>query len=278
MTDDRLGDRVIVSEIDSTISGNLPHPQDPWSDAPNINSPFTQQAARPTSSSVGAETSYDPRRSVLPDPLSDAKEARDTQKTREAVPVSSPGTRPLPPSPVTSSESSTLKRFREVFGLKRVDVVTVPIARRDPHNPETNVEILFGLRGINYDDYQWVLEKTREMIQDPALATFAWKAAFISMGVASIDGVPLHEVFGIQPVSPDHVRDPMYPHMGLRFQAASAFCDELRTSLFELVEHLYVAYEQNVDSKYLPKAKSSKKDEKEGEDTPLPLPQTDSVR
>lgn len=273
MTDDRLGERVIVSEIEP----GLPHPQDPWSDAPTVDSPFSAAQAPHTSRHpLGVETSYDPR-GTLPDPLSRAKEERDqrTSPTPQQVPVAH-GTRPVPTSPMTSSESSTLKKFREVFGLKRVDVVPVTISRRDPHNPEVNIDLVFGLRGINYDDYQWVLEKTREMIQDPALANFAWKAAFVSMGVASIDGEPIYQVFGIKPESADHIRDPMYPHMGLRFQAASAFCEEIRTSFFDLVENLYAAYEEKVDTKYLPISKKNK--EKEQEEPSLPLPQTDSVR
>jgi hypothetical protein len=140
----------------------------------------------------------------------------------------------------------------------------------------------FGLRGINYEDYQWVLEKTQEMLQSPNLATFAWKIAFMSMGVASIDGVPIWTVLGFEPENPDHTRDPMYPHMGLRFQAADAFCEELRTTLFDTVEHLYAEYERKVDSKYLPKAdkpaakEAVEEEEADGEDPSLPLPPTAS--
>ena len=277
MNDDKLGDRIIVSEIES---GGLPHPQDPWGEAPSVNTPFTQSAARHPAP-VGAETSYDPRGATLPDPLSDAQAARAQAKASSSAlkpqPTVAAGVRPTPVQPVTSAETATLRRFREVFGLKRVDVVEVSIPRLDPNDPTQNVEIKFGLRGINYDDYQWVLEKTREMIQDPSLATFAWKAAFISMGVASIDGEPLWSVFGIQPENSDHIKDHMYPHMGLRFQAADALCEELRTSFFDLIEQLYSAYEAKVDTKYLPKKAEEKKMEGEGEQS-LPLPLTDSVR
>jgi hypothetical protein len=113
------------------------------------------------------------------------------------------------------------------------------------------------------------------MMQSPSLSTFAWKIAFISMGVASMDKVPLWEVFGFEPESPDHVRDPMYPHMGLRFQVAEAFCQELRTSLFDTVEHLYSAYEEKIDSTYLPKKEKPPEAPKE-EGTQSPLTQTDS--
>lgn len=275
MSDDRLGERVTVSELsEAPIQGGLPHPQDPWRNASGVDAPF-QGAAPAGPRRLGAETSYDPGAGTLRDPLAEAQDARNRQAAAPvaAAPVvkkpEPKGMRPVPPAAKASrKETTTLRRFRETFGLKRIDVVDAPLLRRDPHDSSRNVEMVFGLRGINYEDYQWVLEKTQELMQNPALATFAWKIAFMSMGVASIDKEPIWEVLGFEPDNADHVRDPMYPHMGLRFQAAEAFCEELRTSLFDTVEHLYAAYEEKVDSNYLAKRVEPKKEE-DGSQGPL---------
>ena len=256
MSDDRFGDRVSVSDLsDEPINGGLAHPNDPWASASeSVDSPFTAQAFTPRGTQGTQEQ---------PKPLAKVE-----------VPV---GQRPVPQvARVSRKESETLKKFRETFGLKRVSQEEAILERRDPNNPDRNVQMKFGLRGVNHEDYQWILTKTQELLQNPKLATFAWKISFISMGVCSIDGIPVWEVLGFVPSEAEHTRDPMYPHMGLRFQAADAFCEELRTSLFEIVEELYAAYEAKVDSKYLAKKETSKtsedKEEEAGEaQGPLPL-------
>jgi hypothetical protein len=278
MSDDRLGDRVTVADLsDSPIQGGLPHPQqDPWRNAAGVDQPFRGAAPAPGQRRLGAETSYDPGAGTLRDPLAEAQEARRSaaqpQPAAPAPAATKPepkGVRPVPQvAKASRKETNTLRRFREVFGLQRIKVIDAPLTRRDPNDSSQNVEMVFGLRGINYEDYQWVLEKTQELMQTPALATFAWKIAFMSMGVAAIDKQPIWEVLGFEPDNADHVRDPMYPHMGLRFQAAEAFCEELRTTLFDTVEHLYAAYEEKVDSNYLAK-KADKKKEEEGSQGPL---------
>ncbi len=284
MTDDRFGERVSVAEIsDTPIQGSLPHPHDPWRSASGVDQPFQGSATSPGTRRLGAETSYDPNSDgTLRDPLSEAQQAqRQAQPTSQspgggsgAKPPEPRGVRPVPPTAkATRKETKTLRRFREVFGLQRIKVVDAPLVRRDPDDLTQNAEMVFGLRGINYEDYQWVLEKTQELMQNPALATFAWKIAFMSMGVAAIDKEPIWQVLGFEPENPDHIRDPMYPHIGLRFQAAEAFCEELRTSLFDTVEHLYAAYEEKVDSNYLAKKVDKKKDE---EGSPGPLTQNGS--
>ena len=261
--EDRLGERVQISELsDSPIQGSLPHPQDPWDSASSADAPFR-------------------------DPLFEAQQARQARQAgpapsapaapHAAAPAAPPaprGQRPVPViAPATRKETATLKRFREVFSLKRIDVVNAVLRRRDPQDLDKNVEMTFGLRGLGYEDYQWVLSKTQELLQKPDMATFAWKIAFMSMGVASIEGEPIWQVLGFEPANPEHVRDPMYPHMGLRFQAADAFCEELRTSLFDTVENLYGEYETKVDSQYLPKKeKGEKTNEGEAEGVTGPLP------
>jgi len=263
MSDERFGDRVQVSELsDAPIQqGGLPHP-DAWAGSASVNTPFQGQApAGPRR--TGVETEYDPTEG-LRDPLYEAEQSRKAQRAAPPAAPAAPAKvrqRPVPKvAKVTRKETSTLKRFREIFGLQRVAVEEAILKRRDPTDASRNVEVRFGLRGINYEDYQWVLGKTQELLQSPEMATFAWKISFMSMGVASIDGTPIWEVLGFEAEDAEHTRDPMYPHIGLRFQAAEAFCEELRTTLFDTVEHLYTEYEKKIDSKYLPKAEKAKAD------------------
>lgn len=260
MNDDRFGDRVSLSDISNdTIEGNLPHPQDPWEESDNMETPF---AAQPFAT-------RNPSPPTQPQPV---------EVKPKAAPV---GQRPVPSvSRVSRKETNTLKRFREIFGLQRVAIQNAVLERKDPEDLSKNIQMTFGLRGLNHEDYQWVLGKVQELLQNPKLATFAWKISFVSMGVASIDGVPIWDVLGFVPLDPEHTRDPMYPHMGLRFQAADAFCEELRTSLFDTVEHLYDLYESKVDSKYLPNSVESLKKtaaaEEEAGEHQGPLPPTGS--
>jgi len=169
---------------------------------------------------------------------------------------------------VTRKETALLTRFREVFSLQRVNVQTGYIKRRDPANADANIDLEFGLRGLNYEDYQWVLEKAEELRHSEKMVALSWKIAVCSMGVASFEGSPIWDVLGFEPESQDSVRDPMYPDIGLRFRAAEAFCDELQGSLFDTIEHLYTLYEEKIDSKYFPKAEKGPPPE-EGPDGPL---------
>jgi len=282
MSDERFGDRVTVSDLsDAPIQGGLPHPQDAWRGASGVDQPF-QGSAPQKPRQLGAETSYDPRASTIRDPLAEAQDRsrQAAQPVTTAAPAPRPepkGVRPVPTiAKATRKETATLRKFREVFGLQRIKVIDATLSRRDPQNPDVNVDMVFGLRGVNYEDYQWILEKTQEMMQTPALATFAWKIAFCSMGVASLDGVPIYEALGFEVDNPEHVRDPMYPHMGLRFQAAEAFAEELRTTLFDTVEHLYAAYEEKVDSNYLAKKNKPVEKKEPEEGSPGPLTQSGS--
>lgn len=248
MSDDRFGDRVSVTDLsDEPIQGALPHPNDPWANASSVETPFSAHLSKPS-------------------PESKPQVQQDTP-SQQVAPVAQ---RPVPKvARITRKDTATLTRFREIFGLSRISVQPVTLERRDPRDSNKNVAMEFGLRGVNHEDYQWILGKVQEIMQNPKLATFAWKIAFISIGVASMDGTPIWEVFGFESKDPEHTKDPMYPHIGLRFQAAELLCDELRTSLFDTVESLYSEYELKIDSKYLPK-KAVASEEEAGEN-PVPL-------
>lgn len=262
MSDEKfdLGERISV-----VPSANaLPHPQgdfDPWQTAEGAATPFGATAdPAPQQGGPGLPVGYDPSK-----PKASAKSKKS--KT-EKLDTPSRGKRPVPTvTKISRKETALLTKFRETFGLQRINVEDGVLRRKDPEDPEKIVELRFGMRGLNYEDYQWVLEKASGMQQTPMLAAFAWKIAVCSMGVASFEGVPTWEVLGFEPEDPDHVRDPMYPHMGLRFQTADAFCDELSSSLFDTVEQLYALYEEKVDQQYMPGAVYE--DEEEVEEVPL---------
>jgi hypothetical protein len=259
-----LGDRVSVVPTANV----LPHPQgefDPWADADGAAAPFGAEAdPAPKQGGPGLPVGYDP-----------SKNTPKKVKKKQAAPPR--GKRPVPErTSISRKETELLTKFRETFGLQRISVAEGTLTRKDPDNPDSNVELRFGFRGMNYEDYQWVLEKAAEMQQTPMLVAFSWKIAVCSIGVASFEGSPIWEVLGFTPENVNDVRDPMYPHIGLRFQAADAFCAELTSSLFDTVEHLYSLYEEKVDKQYMPGAKKREEKKEEG-DEEVPLAQSESV-
>lgn len=267
-----LGDRVDVLNMSAMPTPNmLPHPQgehDPWATAENADAQFGAEATPAPKQGAGLDVGgYNPSAQQAPSaPPQAAPQAQGN------IPAS-PGKRPVPKvAKVSRKETHLLKKFRETFGLKRIDVAEGTLVRRDPQDPEQNVEMKFGLRGLNYEDYQWVLDKAASLQQNPLLVAFAWKIAVCSLGTASVEGQPIWEVLGFEPESPEHVADPMYPHLGLRFQAAEAWCAELTGSLFDTVEDIYKLYEEKVDKQYY-----AKPDEpEEGEDGPLDQTESNS--
>jgi len=268
MSDDKsfdLGERISVVPS----ANSLPHPQgefDPWATAEGAATPFGAKASpADKQAGQGLPVGYDPAAGA---------EAAAAAPKKLAVPPR--GKRPIPDvTKVSRKETALLTRFRETFGLQRINVVEGSLARRDPQDPTKNVNMAFGFRGLNYEDYQWVLEKAAGMQQTPMLVAFAWKIAVCSIGVASLEGAPIWEVLGFEPEDPDSVRDPMYPHIGLRFQAADAFCDELSNSLFDTVEGIYALYEEKVDQQYMPNV-SPKEEDEEAEEAPLAQSESNS--
>ena len=251
-----LGERVSV-----VPAGTMPHPQggfNPWAAADDPDAPF-QASADPAGApqGPGRQVGYDPTGA---EPAPTAKPEKETVEA--APPVR--GKRPIPTAkPASTRENDTLKKFREVFGLQRIEKVEATVSRKDPENPNKEVTMRFGLRAMNFEDYQWVLSKTAALAQNPQFAYLAWKVAVVSIGVCSVDDTPLWEVFGFEPEEPEHVRDPMKPHVGLRLQTAEKWSEELMSStLFDTIEAIYIQYENSVDSQYLP---SKKEDTPKGE-------------
>lgn len=267
MSSDKYGDRVSLGQIsDAPSPGTLPHPQDPWGSAQPVSAPFTQgQPAGPTASGPGRQVLYDPMFEAQQRAQAQAQPTQAQAPAPTPAPVELPKKRAVPViKPASPKETAILQKFKRVFGLARIDVVEGTVLRRDPDDLEKNIEMRFGFRGLNPEDYQWALEKTGDLQHNVALIQFAWKAACVSIGTASMDGIPIWEALGFEPESPSHVADPMYPHIGLRFAAAEAFCELLNTSLYDTVESLYALYEQKIDMNYFPKPKE------EGTDGPLP--------
>lgn len=261
-----LGERI------SVVPNTLPHPQgdiDPWATAESAATPFGAKAtdAPPKTAGPGLPVGYDPTASASEEPEKKAKKPKTPPR----------GKRPVPEvTRISRKGTALLTKFRETFGLQRIKVIEGVLTRKNPENLDENVDLRFGLRGLNYEDYQWVLEKAATMQQSPLLVPFAWKIAVCAIGVASFEGSPIWEMLGFEPDDPDHVRDPMYPHIGLRFQAADAFCDELTNSLFDTVEGLYALYEAKVDSQYMPKREDPEEEDADEEEEEAPLAQSES--
>lgn len=250
-TDKRgIGDRVNLSDIpDNPLPGALPHPQGGLSYDPFATAQDTKSQFRP------ADPLYEAQQKAV-----QSQVAPPVQPTRAPTETADKVTkRPVPTvTQASRRETDMLRKFREVLSIRRVRIVDVTISRVDPQDPSNVLDVHFGLRGLNFEDYQWVLEKSIELQQHPAMISLAFKLPFVAMGVAAI-GVgndtprPVWEVLGFSPEDPKHVADPMYPHIGLRFAAAEAMLAEFNETFFDTIEELYSKYESSVDSQYLPK-------------------------
>jgi len=269
---DKLGDRVNVPSMAQGVTGSLPHPQDPWGTSSSVEDPYDAAPKFRNRSDVpvAEATAYDPTSPAAQAAPAPAAPAPAQAAPAQAAPAAR-APRPLPPTTsATTHESKVISRFREVFGIGRVKEVPLTITRRDPKNTDKNASMVFGVRAVNYEDYQWILEMTQELQQSPRLASFAWKIAFMSMVVCSLDKEPIWKSFGFVPGDPSEVTDPLYPHMGLRFQAAGRMCELFKSAFFYLVDELYTEYESQVDSNYIAKKPKST------EEAAVPLAQSGS--
>jgi len=159
--------------------------------------------------------------------------------------------------------SPQLRKFRELFGLQRVEVKYYNLTRRS-QDGESNEYVKIGLRAMNFEDFQWCLEQTAAITQDvnqhifinsEAIAQgFAWKQAVIAISVCSLDGVPIYEVFGMDKQDGDS----NYPKLFVRIQAASLLLAELKTTLYDAVDELHdaiLALVKSYDARIVEEAK-----------------------
>lgn len=260
MSDDRFGDPVDLTKLntDSIIPDALPHPTDPWSVAHTPDAPFNKTEVPSPAPSQQPE---------------DVQRTSSSGSSAQAAPEPPPpGVIPVPPvAPATRKETAALRRFRQVLGLSRISTQEISIVRSDPDDSSKNVTIKFGVRGMNYDDYLWATTNTSMLMADGREIGSAWQLSVLAFGIASIDGVPVWEVFGLQPSDPSHVKDPLYPERGLRFTAASLLCDELQATFWDVEQSLYTQYVEVVDNKYLAKKDTEKDTEKDAQEDDVPL-------
>jgi hypothetical protein len=134
-----------------------------------------------------------------------------------------------------TTESSQIKKFREIFGLKRVDVKYIDIIRLSLDG-KSNTTTKFGIRGLNHADLQWCVEKAESK---------TLKQAVVAMSICSMDDVPIWKVFGL---SDENITDPNYPDSKIRIEAADLLYIELKNTLFDLVEELHAAIMNLMDS------------------------------
>jgi len=148
--------------------------------------------------------------------------------------------------------SSQLSKFREIFGLKRIDVVPYSLVRRSSDG-NSNTEMIIGLRAMNYDDFQWCLERSANIVtrteEDTENSfnikkTFAYHQVMVAISICSLDGSPIWKVFGLE----DDSIDSNYPKFGTRCQSAELVLQELKTTLYDAVIELHAAIESLVGS------------------------------
>jgi len=161
--------------------------------------------------------------------------------------------------------SFQLQRFRELFGLKRIDVQYYSITRKLDGELVT---MTFGLRPLNHEDYQWIVDKSADIQRlnaeqlEISMSTswaFCFKQATVAMSVCTLDegirsrenpGTPIWEVLGIEPKDPVFVKDPNYPHTIIRVAAADAMLHELGGIFYDVVEDLNTAVAKLIDDIY----------------------------
>ena len=172
-----------------------------------------------------------------------AKESKKEKKTAKQVQKEE-----VKQEPVSMKKASVqLNRFRELFSVKRIDVKYYDLVTRSI-DEKTNESIRVGLRAMNYEDYQWCLEQainlqqnTQQYIftkQDAIANGFAWKQAIVAISVCSLDNEPIWSVFGIE--DKDN-KDPNYPKLSPRIEAAALLLNELKTTLYDTVDELHDA-------------------------------------
>ena len=269
INDDDLGEKIDPLSISSTpIKGALPPPKKgPWDTAESVDSEFNpgQWPQRPsTPPPVGREVAYNPQGA-----------GPSGQAPTSAQAPATPQTKPLPPAPVskrfkaTAKESRVLGKFREAFGLKRVDSADAVITRKHPRDPEQEISMKFTFRGLGYDDYLWALLTAANSGMP---SQFAFRVACCAMMTAAIDDTPIWEVFGLEPLHPDDVTDPLYPHKGIRFNSAEMFMEELRTSMHDIVDDLFNQISEKVDDRYMLKQETPEEAADGAAEPERPLP------
>lgn len=227
----RLGEKIDINNIsdeDLPYPGNQP-PEDMFG-AQDAEAPFSMNAPKKKASKgANLEVDYDPK------------------STQPVVQAPTPPTASVKP---TKKSSLQLQKFREAFGLQRINKIPYTVVRGD--GAEGEVSMTFQLRAMSYEDYQWVVVKSTELTNIPIM--FAWNMASTAISICAMDvdleekaqPTPIHEVFDIEIENNNQVRDPYYPASAIRFLAAEALLEELRGSLYDVVEELHQAIEVKI--------------------------------
>lgn len=251
MSENRLGDRV---DVDQILEDDLPFPgkEAPaaFAGAQSMDAPFgvtagNTAAAKKPGLDVG---NYDPSKPVsaplpqMPQPAAQA-----------AAPAQADATPPVAKKPDAKNMSMQLRRFREAFGVKRINTKAHTITRVTPDGSE-KVDFTFQFRIPNYEDYQWAIVKAEQYstaFRVPPV--FALHFAVVAISVCALDvnlekgarPTPLHEVFSLE-VHDSHVRDPYFPSVMVRAAVADLFFDELLESFYDVVDELHTVAEEYI--------------------------------
>lgn len=166
---------------------------------------------------------------------------------------------------VTNKEAtSQLKKFRELFGLKRIDIKYHTITRKDENGDDFTMT--FGFRALNYEDWQWLLAKIAniENINADTVNTSStidisnYRLAVVAISLCTLNeghiketsrGMPIWKVMGIEVNNKDYIKDPHFPYVTIRHEAADLLYEEIKSTLFDVVDDLYKAYNTLVESK-----------------------------
>jgi hypothetical protein len=246
MADNRL-ERVSLDQINDD---DLPYPGQNapagFSGAEGIDAPFrapaAQKAVKGNSIDVG---DYDP-----------------TKPNAANKPVTQPAPQKAEPEPSKMQDppkakpkmTQQLQRFREAFGVKRVQIAPFTVVRKSPDGSD-NISCTFQFRGLKYEDFQWAVARATELTRVADLPLVAaWNLAATAISLCAFDfdlnegdrPTPLHEIFGIQVEDSSQIKDPYYPVATVRMNAADMMLAELSESLFDFAVDLTNFVETNI--------------------------------
>lgn len=246
--DKRLGEPISSMDLDTTPIAD--------SNFFSMDAPFSAE----TSAKAKINTEYAPKENVVNKPAPVEKQAAPAPVVGEKE--AKKGRRYI-----TNEEASPhLKTFRELFGLKRIDVKYYSTKRVNADGEE--IVVTFGLRPLNFEDFQWIIDKAAS-IQNISIEqlgsnsssswTISYKQAEVAVSICTLDigikstenpGTPIWKVLGVEPVDPSYTKDPNYPHVVVRSAAADLMFEELNGTFYDLVADLHDAIATLIDTPY----------------------------
>lgn len=166
---------------------------------------------------------------------------------------------------------AVVAKMRAIFGADSPKITYVPLYMNDDESPVFTV----GLREVNRQDFEWVVNRFRKMQSDTDTTErldLTFETLMLSMAIVTLDegavdpskATPVWRALDIVPENEAYVRDPMMPHISIRNQCADMMFDILFNGMNAFVSTLNRVYNTQV-SKVI---RTSKKEKSEAKENP----------